>query len=56
MIPQLIIIILGILGLGMEIAKHGETRKKEYNGWIHLIAMLILWIVLYFGGFWEGLI
>jgi len=29
MIPQLIIIILGILGLGMEIAKHGETRKKN---------------------------
>ena len=56
MIPQLTVIILGILGLGIEISKHGETQKKEYNAWTSLIGLLIMWGLLYLGGFWEGLI
>ena len=53
MIPQLMIIFLFIFGLGVNVAKHNENKKSEYNGWSHLIAILIFSLVLYFGGFWN---
>jgi len=56
MIPQLIIIMLGMIGLGMNVAKHGEPKDSKYNGWSHLIATLIIWTVLYYGGFWHELL
>ena len=56
MIPQLIIIMLGMIGLGMNVAKHGEPKDSKYNGWTHLVATLIIWTVLYYGGFWNGLL
>lgn len=56
MIPQLIIILLGILGLQMNITKHGKRKKdQKYNWWIYIISTLIYWTVLHYGGFWEAL-
>ena len=56
-VPQLIILALGMIGLGINITRHGETKKEsKYNGWVHLIAKAILWGILYYGGFWNGLL
>ncbi len=56
MIPQLLYIMLCILGLGVHMANHGEERVKNYNGWTQLISIIIIWVLLYYGGFWDGLI
>lgn len=57
MIPQLIILGLGMIGLGINITRHGETKKEsKYNGWVNLASNAILWTILYCGGFWNGLL
>jgi len=53
MIPQLIYLSLVLIGLGAEIARHGEAKKGKYNGWTSLIATLIILTVLYYGGFFD---
>jgi hypothetical protein len=56
MIAQLIVIALGMISLGGHISRHGEVQKeRKYNGWSTLISMAILWTILYYGGFWDGL-
>ena len=53
MIPQLIVISIGMINLGMEISKHGKQETKKYNWWASLLATLIYWTILYYGGFWT---
>lgn len=56
MIPQLIVIALGMIGLGINITRHGEKRKqRKYNGWVHFCVLLIFWTILHCGGFWNVL-
>lgn len=55
MIPQLLMIVLGVLGLGMSIAKHGEEEKGKKNGWASFWGLLIVWTILYYGGFWDAM-
>lgn len=46
-----------MIDLGINLAKHGETKKdSKYNGWAFLIAKIILWTILYYGGFWNVLL
>ncbi len=57
MIPQLTILALLMIGLGINITSHGETKKEsKYNAWTFLIGEIILWTILYYGGFWNGLL
>ena len=56
MIPQILIIALGFIGLGMNIVKHGEPKEEEYNGLTYFISLVIYFIILYSGGFWRGLL
>ena len=54
MIPQLIIFGLGMISLGVNISRHGEIKKEsKHNGWISLMATMIMWYTLYHGGFWN---
>ena len=54
MIPHILYIALTLIGLGMEIAKHGEIKKQsKHNAWTTLISSSIIWIILYFGGFFD---
>jgi len=54
MLPQIILIALMAMGLGMHIVKHGEERKyTEYN-WIAFLLSRIIWIaLLWWGGFFN---
>lgn len=53
MIPQIIYIVLTLISLGMSFANHGEKRKDE-NGWHSLISFLLVYFLLYKGGFFNG--
>jgi hypothetical protein len=55
MIPQILIIVMGMIELGIHIGKHGEKRISKYNWRVTLIATGIVWYILHHGGFWEPL-
>lgn len=50
-IPQMIIIIVCAIDVGINLAKHGEDKKGKYNFWVSLICVLIEIFILYLGGF-----
>lgn len=52
-IPQILIIILFAINLGINIAKHGEDKEEKYNFWSTLIGTLIECFILYCGGFFS---
>ncbi|MEZ2132510.1 MULTISPECIES: hypothetical protein [unclassified Sinorhizobium] len=49
--PQLVIIALSAMGVGINMAKHGEPRKGKFNFWIALSVAAIEMGLLYAGGF-----
>ena len=49
--PQIIWIILLLIGVGIHLAKHGERRLDDYNIILYLISSAISFALLYFGGF-----
>ena len=55
MIPQLIYIAMTFIGVGMVISKHGEPKKNpNYNAGESIFASAIIWVLLYWGGFFDG--
>jgi len=50
--PQIIWIVLVAMGVGIQIAKHGQPDK--YNGKTALIGCSISAGLLYWGGFFNG--
>lgn len=52
-IPQIIMIILFAMDLGLNLAKHGENKEGKYNFWIALISVIIEFFILYCGGFFS---
>lgn len=53
MIPQLIILGLGAIGLGMSIAKHGKPKEGNYSAGTSLFALSVIWGLYYWGGFFD---
>lgn len=53
MIPQIILIALGMVVLGITISRHGNERLIKYNAWTRLLRLIFLYTLLYFGGFWD---
>ena len=53
MIAKIIILGLPLIGLGMNIALHGKKRKKKYNGWTSLIALIIAYTLYYYAGIFN---
>ena len=41
-IPVIILLFITTLGLGIDIAKHGQVKTKEYNGWASFISYIII--------------
>lgn len=50
---SIVIIVLYTLGLGVDLAKHGQKRSGEYNFWVSLLAFGINMFCLYMGGFFK---
>lgn len=56
MIPQIIMLSIWMISLGVNISKHGEERNSKYNAYHFIIAKMIIFAILYYGGFWNVLI
>lgn len=53
MIPQLIMIALTLISLGMDIQRNGEPKTGNHNASISFAAMVIYFAILYWGGFFD---
>lgn len=54
MIPQIIVLAIGLWYFGREHARHGQDKEPEkHNAGIVLFAMLLNWALLYWGGFFD---
>ena len=54
MLPQIIILVLYTLLLGITLAKHGEVKKYEkYNFFTSLLSIIVQIALLYWGGFFD---
>jgi|CoawatStandDraft_6_1074263.scaffolds.fasta_scaffold02726_6 hypothetical protein len=54
--PQIVLISLSMIAIGIHIARHGKQTNLKYNGFNKLIGSAILYTILYYGGFWDVLI
>lgn len=52
-LPQILIIILFSLGIGLEWANHGTAKNGTHDVWNELISTLIVIAILWWGGFWQ---
>ncbi len=52
-VPQITIIVLYALSLGVNLANHGKKRGDKYNFWSSLIVCILLFMLLKSGGFFE---
>lgn len=52
-IPQILMIAIYMLSLGMHLAGHGKPRAGAYNFWSALIATAIVFALLIWGGFFK---
>jgi len=53
MIPQVIILAIIFMGLGLDLANHGLPKDGKYNFFSSLIASSVFLICLYWGGFFD---
>ena len=53
MIPQLIVLILMAMNLGMALVKHGEPTNMKYNVLTSFLGNVITIGLLYWGGFFD---
>jgi len=52
--PQAIYLALVILGIGLELARHGEAKKPaRYNAWTTMIGSVVVLLLLWWGGFFR---
>jgi len=52
-IPQILMIAIYMLSLGINLAEHGKPRAGTYNFWSALIATAIAFAILIWGGFFK---
>jgi uncharacterized membrane protein YfbV (UPF0208 family) len=51
--PQVAMIALFALDLGISLAKHGETKTGKHSIWTSLFATALMALGLWWGGFWR---
>lgn len=51
--PQIILLTLYFVSLLIAANEHGEPRKPG-NFWLHLVALIIVIGLLYWGNFFDG--
>jgi len=53
-LPQVFILALYLISLGISIERHGKPKKGNESAWTSLIATIIMLALLYWGGFFTG--
>lgn len=52
-IPQILVIVLYAMSLGISLVNHGKRSEKTENAGVTLIATIIIISLLWWGGFWR---
>lgn len=52
-IPQIIIIVIYVLSLGIAIEQHGRPREGKHNFWVALFMVACIFLILNWGGFFK---
>jgi hypothetical protein len=52
-IPQLIVIVLYVLGLGISMAKHGQPIDANHSFFLKLFSTAVMLGLLIWGGFFK---
>lgn len=52
-IPQVIVVVLYILSLGLTLGKHGQPRNDKYDFRVTLVTTSIMIALLYWGRFFT---
>lgn len=52
-IPQIIMVGIYILNLGVALTRHGEQKKEKYNFFAQFLGTAIGIALLYWGGFFS---
>jgi hypothetical protein len=52
-LPQIIYIGLTLIGLGITMVKHGQPKSGKENFWTTFVATVIVFGLLYWGGFFN---
>lgn len=56
MLPQLLLLALYVLSLGIHLAQHGQPKKGNESFPAGFVAVALQVGLLYWGGFFNGLI
>lgn len=51
--PQITLIVLSAISLGVHLVKHGQPKDENYNVVVHLISIAITYSLLYAGDFFD---
>jgi hypothetical protein len=51
--PQVVVIVLYSLSLGMSFMQHGKPKTGKYDAWGTLFATIIMILILNWGGFFK---
>ncbi|WP_172453037.1 hypothetical protein [Xanthomonas arboricola] len=51
--PQLIYLALAMLGIGLEIARHGEPKTGHHDAVSSIVATFLIIALLWWGGFFP---
>ena len=54
MIATIILMSLSLIRFGVELAKHGQPRKGEYNGTAYFVSMIISATLFYYAGIFNN--
>ncbi|MGL5330362.1 MAG: hypothetical protein ACRDD7_13920 [Peptostreptococcaceae bacterium] len=52
-LPQILIIVLYALSLGIHLTNHGKDRKDKYDFWTSMVSAGMVFGLLYWGGFFS---
>ena len=50
-IPQIIMLAILFINLGIAVSRHGEVHEEKYNAGIYFISTCITLALLWWGGF-----
>jgi hypothetical protein len=52
-LPQIIFLAILMLGLGVDMERHGQEKTGKYNFWTSVVSFGIIIGILYWGGFFN---
>lgn len=52
-IPQIIMVVMMAMSVGLYLGKHGQQKKEKYNVWVAILTAAIEFALLWWGGFWQ---